>query len=73
MERTYFTDAEARTKVGNIVEALADFPSVPKGSKGTVVRVKRYAKNKSAALIEWTSRDGHGLSGRLSWMPRSTS
>jgi uncharacterized protein (UPF0303 family) len=53
MERTYFTDAEARTKVGNIVEALADFPSVPKGSKGTVVKVKRYAKDKSAALVEW--------------------
>ena len=53
MERTYFTDAEARTEVGRIVEALADFPSVPKGSKGTVVKVKRYAKDKSAALVEW--------------------
>ena len=53
MERTYFTDAEARTEVGSIVEALSDFPSVPKGSKGTVVKVKRYAKGKCAALVEW--------------------
>lgn len=53
MERIYFTDAEARKKVGDIVEALADFPSVSKGSKGTVVKVKRYAKDKSAALVEW--------------------
>jgi hypothetical protein len=53
VERTYFTDAEARTEVGNIVEALSDFPSVPKGSKGTVVKVKRYAKDKWTALVEW--------------------
>lgn len=53
MERTYFTDAEARTEVGSIVEALADFPSVPKGSRGTVVKVKRYAKDKWAARVEW--------------------
>ena len=53
MERTYFTDAEARTELGSIVEALADFPSVPKGSKGIVVKVKRYAKGKCAALVEW--------------------
>lgn len=53
MERTYFTDAEARTAIGNIVEALSDFPSVPKGSKGTVVKVKRYATDKWAALVEW--------------------
>jgi hypothetical protein len=53
MERTYFTDAQARTEVGNIVEALSDFPSVPKGSKGTVVKVRRYAKDKWAAHVEW--------------------
>lgn len=53
MEMTYFTDAEARTKVGSIVEALSDFPSVPKGSKGTVVKMKRYGEGKCAALVEW--------------------
>ena len=53
MAGTYFTDAEARTKVGNIVEALSDFPSVPKGSRGTVVKVKRYARDKWVALVEW--------------------
>jgi hypothetical protein len=53
MERNYFTDAEAPMKIGSIVEALSDFPSVPKGSKGTVVKVKRHAKDKWAALVEW--------------------
>jgi hypothetical protein len=53
MERTYFTDADARSKVGHIVEALADFPSVPKGSTGTVVKVKQHARDKWAARVEW--------------------
>ena len=53
MERIYFTEAEARTKVGDIVEALADFPSVPKGSRGTVVKVNRRARDKWVALVEW--------------------
>ena len=26
MESTYFTDAEARAEVGQVVEALSDFP-----------------------------------------------
>ena len=53
MTRTYFTDAEARTALGHVVEALSDFPSVSKGSKGTVVKVKRYSKDKWAAVVEW--------------------
>jgi hypothetical protein len=53
MEEIFFTGADARTEVGSIVEALSAFPSVPKGSKGTVVKVKRYAKDKWAALVEW--------------------
>jgi hypothetical protein len=53
MESIYFTDAEARTKVGDIVEALSDFPSVPKGSKGTVARAKGRARNRWVAVVEW--------------------
>jgi hypothetical protein len=53
MERSYFTDPEARTEVGRLVEALSDFPSVPKGPKGTVVKVKRYARDRWAARVEW--------------------
>lgn len=30
MEQTYFIEAEARMEIGNMVEALFDFPSVPK-------------------------------------------
>ena len=40
-------------EVGNIVEAMSDFPSVPKGSKGTVVKVKQYANVKWTVVVEW--------------------
>jgi hypothetical protein len=53
MKRAYFTEAEARKQIGNMVEALSDFPSVPKGSKGTVVKVKRYTNDKWFAVVEW--------------------
>jgi hypothetical protein len=53
MERTYFTEAEARIEIGNMVEALSDFPSVPKGSKGAVVKVKRYIDDKWVAVVAW--------------------
>jgi hypothetical protein len=46
MERRYFNKPEARKKIGNIVEALSDFPSVPKGSRGTVVNVSPYTNDK---------------------------
>ena len=53
MERTYFTKAEARKKIGNIVEALSDFPSVPKGTKGTVVKVSPHTHDNWVAIVEW--------------------
>jgi hypothetical protein len=53
MERTYFSEAEARREIGNLVEALSDFPAVPKGSRGTVVKVNRYADDKWVAIVEW--------------------
>jgi len=31
MENTYFTETEAQQEIGHIVEALSDFPAVPKG------------------------------------------
>ena len=53
MARTYFTEAEARREIGNLVQALSDFPSVPKGSRGTVVKANRYTDDKWATLVEW--------------------
>src|SRR5262245_39593701 len=53
MERTYFTETEARREIGNLVEALSDFPSVPKGTRGTVVKVNRYTDDQWLALVEW--------------------
>jgi hypothetical protein len=53
MERTYFTEQEARKEIGNLVEALSDFPSVPKGSRGTVVKANRHSDDKWVAFVEW--------------------
>lgn len=55
MQRIYFTHKEARRKVGQKVEALGDFPSVPKGSKGTVVKAQRFKKDAWIACVEWQS------------------
>ena len=53
MEQTYFTEAEARMEIGNMVQALSDFPAVPKGSRGAVVKVKRYTDDKWVAIVRW--------------------
>jgi len=42
MENTYFSHNEAQQKIGQDVEALYDFPSVPIGSTGTVAKVKLF-------------------------------
>ncbi len=53
MQRTYFTREEARKKTGERVEASTDFPSVPKGSKGTVVKALEYTEDKWVVRVEW--------------------
>jgi hypothetical protein len=53
MQRTFFTREEARNKIGCEVEALADFPSVPRGSRGKVVKAQRRAGNQWLACVEW--------------------
>jgi hypothetical protein len=53
VERTFFTKDEARNEIGNSIEALSDFPSVPKGTRGTVVRANQYAQDKWVVLVEW--------------------
>ena len=53
MQRTYFTEDEARNEVGHFVEALADFPSVPRGSRGSVVKANRYTDDKWLASVKW--------------------
>jgi hypothetical protein len=53
MQRTYFIRSEAQQEVGHQIEALADFPSVPKGSKGTVVKAQSYAGAEWVVRVEW--------------------
>lgn len=53
MQRTYFIRSEAQRQVGHQVEALADFPSVPKGSQGTVVKAQPYSGTDWVVKVEW--------------------
>ena len=38
MDATYFSRSDAKRLVGRQVEALADFPSVPQGTWGTIAK-----------------------------------
>lgn len=53
MENTYFTETEAQREIGNVVEALSDFPAVPKGNRGTVVKAIRHRDDGWVAVVEW--------------------
>jgi hypothetical protein len=53
MQRTFFTCQEARNKIGHLVEAMTDFPSVPKGSRGKVARAQRRANDQWLICVEW--------------------
>ena len=52
-DRVYFTQEEAKTLVGIKVEALAPFPSVPKGSIGEVVKALPYADHYFVVEVRW--------------------
>jgi hypothetical protein len=54
MSRIFFTREEARKVVGNQIVALADFPSVPKGSRGTVVKAHQRCGNDWLVCVEWS-------------------
>jgi len=53
MDKTFFTHKEAKIKLRNSVEALYDFPSVPKGSIGTVTKVKLFSDKKWIVCVKW--------------------
>ena len=53
MQRTFFTRLDALQRVGQKVEALADFPSVPKGSRGIVMKAEPYSGNHWVVKVEW--------------------
>jgi len=53
MESTYFSHNEAKQKIGQSVEALYDFPSVPIGSMGIVKSVKLFNNNNWIVRVKW--------------------
>ena len=53
MENTYFNHNEAQQKIGQNIEALYDFPSVPKGSSGTVMKSKKTNDNNWIVRVKW--------------------
>ena len=53
MKPAFFTESEARVHVGERVEALSDFPSVPAGTTGRVVRARKVESDAWVVCVEW--------------------
>ncbi len=53
MKINYFTYKEAQQKIGQNIEALNDFPSVPIGSKGKVTKVKSVNDKNWIVQVKW--------------------
>ncbi len=53
MKPVFFVESEARAHVGERVEALSDFPSVPAGTLGKVVRARRVDSEAWVVCVEW--------------------
>ena len=53
MESIYFDQNEAKQKIGQNVEALYDFPSVPTGSTGTVMKAKSFNDKNWIVHVKW--------------------
>ena len=53
MKPEFFVESEARAHVGDRVEALTDFPSVPARTKGKVVRARKVGSDGWVVRVEW--------------------
>ena len=53
MRPAFFTESEAHDRVGERVEALSDFPSVPAGTVGRVVRARKMESDGWVVCVEW--------------------
>src|SRR5579859_582797 len=53
MRPGFFTESEAHARVGERVEALSDFPSVPAGTVGRVVRARKVESDGWVVCVEW--------------------
>jgi hypothetical protein len=53
MSPAFFTESEAHGHVGERVEALSDFPSVPAGTVGRVVGARKVESDGWVVSVEW--------------------
>ncbi len=53
MKSAFFSESEAHAHVGDRLEALSDFPSVPAGTPGKVVRARRVNSDDWVVCVEW--------------------
>jgi hypothetical protein len=53
MNPVLFTESEARSHVGERVEARSDFPSVPAGTMGMVARAKKVESDGWVLRVKW--------------------
>ncbi len=53
MTPTFFAETEARSHVGDCVQALRDFPSVPTGTFDKVVRARKLKPDQWVVRVQW--------------------
>jgi hypothetical protein len=53
MNSESFIESEARSHVGECVQALKDFPSVPAGTVGKVIRARKVGFENWVVRVEW--------------------
>lgn len=53
MQRIYFTKEEADTHIGLRIKSLMDFPSVPKGSEGIIIKALPLSKSEWVVKVRW--------------------
>jgi hypothetical protein len=53
MKPVFFTESEARSHIGERVEAKSDFPSVPAGTIGKVAGTKKAQSEGWLLRVEW--------------------
>ena len=54
MKPVFFIESEAHAHVGDRVEALSDFPSVPARTQGKVVRARKVDSDGWVVRVEWS-------------------
>lgn len=52
-DQIFFAQKEANCQIGLEVESLANFPAVPKGTRGKVIKARHHAADNYVVEVRW--------------------